>query len=298
MSTSPGVCVTIPTKNRPEKLRRCLDSLAAARSTIEFTVHACDSSTDDETRSRVRDVCDAYPFVDLVPHDGWNVGMARNVCTRSASEEIIVSVDDDVRVEPDAVDRLVEAYRSRPPLTVVGGSVTWHGGYTAVQDGKTAIKMRRIGYGRPIADGESPDFLVTALFLYTRRIGRMCPWNERIPTSDDRFVGAMWRSRNVSMTWEPSARGTHDDDHVLDRFDPEQLHSHVYTNLFDALLANPRPIRALEYEVLGFAAGVKAFGPSPSRLARLAAAWASGHRQLLRDREYLRELLATPDPVS
>ncbi len=296
MSASPGVCVTIPTKNRPEKLRRCLDSLAAARSNRGFTVHVCDSSTDDATRQQVREVCGAHDFVDLVLHDGWNAGMARNVCTRSASEDLIVSVDDDVRVEADAIDRLVEAYHTYPARSVVAGSVRWGGEYTAVQDGRTAIKMRRIGYGRPIEDGEAPDFLVTALFLYPRWIGLMCPWNERIPTSDDRFVGAVWRSRDVHLAWAPEARGVHDDDHVLDRFEPEQQLSHVYANLFDAVMANPRPLRALEYEVLGFAAGLKAFGRSAAGLRHFVKAWTDGHRQLIRDRVYLRELLERPEP--
>jgi glycosyltransferase involved in cell wall biosynthesis len=298
VSPSVGVCVVIPTKDRPEKLGRCLASLAAARSSTPFTVHVCDSSTDATTRDRVAEECARHPFAELVPHDGWNVGIARNVCTRAASEELIVSVDDDVRVEPDAVDRLVAAYRARAPHSVVGGSVHWGGGYQAVKAGKTAIKMRRIGYGRPIEPGESPDFLVTALFLYPRRVGLMCPWNERIPTSDDRFVGAVWRSRAVELGWESQARGVHDDDHVLYRFEPEHQHSQIYTNLFDALMANPRPIRALEYEVLGFAAGIKGFGRSASGLRRFLAAWLSGHRQLVRDRDYLRALLQTPPPPS
>lgn len=173
----------------------------------------------------------------------------------------------------------------------------WGGEYAAVKDGQTAIKMRRIGYGRPVRPEEHPDFLVTALFLYPRRVGLTCPWNERISTSDDRFVGAMWRSRGVRMAWEPQARGVHDDDHFLDRFQPHEQHSHVYANLFDAVMANPRPIRAVEYEVLGFAAGLKAFARSPRGLRRFVSAWAGGHRQLVQDRHYLRQLLSTPEPA-
>lgn len=287
-----GVCVVIPTKNRPEKLDRCLAALGRARTNISFTVHACDSSTDASTVAAVEQVCAKYPFVELVRHDGTNVGMARNTCTRAASEEIIVSVDDDVRVEPDAIDKLVAAYHRFPPLTVVGGSCAWSGVYSS------AIKMRPIGYGRPARPGERPDWLVTALFLYTKTIGTMCPWNERIDTSDDRFIGAVWRSRGVGIEFEATARAIHDEDHNVERFEPHHQHSHIYTNLFDTVIANPHPTRAVAYEVLGFAAGLKAFGRSPATLKPFVSAWVGGHRQLIADRKHLRDLLATGEPSS
>lgn len=297
MSVTPGVCVTIPTKDRPDKLARCLSALAAARTSIPFTVHVCDSSTDDRTHDEVRAVCAAHPFVEVVRHHGWNLGIARNVCARAASEELAVNVDDDIRVEPDAVDRLVAAYRSQPGDTVVGGSVWWFGPRTAVRDGQTAIKMRRIGYGRPARPGEAPDFLVGALFLYPRSVGLRFPWNERIRNSDDRFIGALWRHHGVTLAWEPRARAVHDDEHV-DRSGPEEQRDQVYVNLFDALMANPRPVRAAQYEILGFAAGLKAFSRSPALLRRFLSAWAGGHRQLVADRRYLRGLLDVAQPIS
>ena len=54
--------VTVPTRNRPAKLRRCLESLARAREHAEFTIFVCDSSTNRRLRAEVVAVCEAFPI--------------------------------------------------------------------------------------------------------------------------------------------------------------------------------------------------------------------------------------------
>jgi glycosyltransferase involved in cell wall biosynthesis len=53
-----NVSVVIPTRNRPEKLRRCLAALADARELTPFEAHVCDSSDVTAVREAVRKVCE------------------------------------------------------------------------------------------------------------------------------------------------------------------------------------------------------------------------------------------------
>ncbi|WP_183085247.1 glycosyltransferase family 2 protein [Trinickia fusca] len=279
-----SVSVVIPTRNRPEKLQRCLTALARARGQIEFDVVVCDSTPDPDVRRKVAEVCSGFGFARLRFHDGNNVAAARNFCARSAETDLIVNVDDDIQVEPGAIQRLFDAYEAADGHRVVAGSVRWGERWSC------PVVMRSIGYGRAAAPGESPDFLIGAFFIYARKLALAKPWNEGIRTSDDRFMGALWRSNGVRLLFEPSARAVHDPEHV--KYGVEHQSSHIYVNLFDAVIANPRPLRALSYELLGFIWGAKGAIRSGPNLLRFFTAWGKGHRALLRDYRYLSRLVA------
>jgi hypothetical protein len=165
--------------------------------------------------------------------------------------------------------------------------------------------MRRIGYGRPVRPGEKPDFLITALFLYPRALGLALPWNERLRGSDDRFMGALWRSHGVELTFTPLSRAHHDeeDNRSGGIYSVDALDDHVYVNLFDALIANQNVPRATCYEFLGFAAGAKTYFRSLDTARRYIAAWWRGHLALARDWGELRamvgrSLTAAPQSVT
>jgi hypothetical protein len=94
-----SVAVVIPTRDRPDRLGRCLGHLERARHPLAFPVHVGDSSTSEEQRSRVAEVCAPYDFVRLHHHDGASVAAGRNFCSRIADDaEPLVNVDDDVYV--------------------------------------------------------------------------------------------------------------------------------------------------------------------------------------------------------
>lgn len=279
--------VVVPTRNRPEKLRSCLAAIGRARSGTDLPVLVCDSS-DDARHEDVLAVCAEFDFVTVRRHQGRNVAAARNFCARSASAETLISVDDDVTIDDDALGELIAAYEQSPKPCVVAGAVAWDGVY------HQPVVMRRIGYGRPVREGEQPDFLVTALFAFPRKLGLALPWNERIATSDDLFVGALWRSHGVGMGFAPKARGTHDPERH--HYGVEAQSSHIYVNLFDAVLANPDPVRALCFEFLGFAAGAKLYFRAPGSAVRYVLAWVRGNVCFLRDSRYLWRLVRRPLP--
>lgn len=282
-----GIEVVVPTRNRPDKLAKCLEALAAARQHADFRLLVCDSS-DDARHAEVQSVISSVPFVRLVRHDARNVAAARNVCAREASAEVIVNVDDDVYVEPLAIATLGQAHEQAPSPSVVAGSVSWNGEYS------TPVTMRYIGYGRPTLAGETPSFLVGAFFIYARTLALALPWNERIRCSDDRFMGALWRRHDVRLGYAPSARAAHDAEFGLYKTEDQQ--DHIYVNLFDALVANRNLTRALAYEILGFAAGARLYARTMDGARQYTHAWLRGHRNLWRDRGYLRELVSRELP--
>lgn len=294
MSQAPAatvsVAVVIPTRSRPDRLKRCLESISAARERLQFPVYVCDSSPTEAMRTEVREVCERFPWTRFSTHDGTNVAAARNACARAAAEDLLVNVDDDLELEPQAIDRLVDRYLNGTGRRVVAGSVYWEGVWSV------PVKKRLIGYGRPVRDGEEPDFVIGAFFLYPRRFALAWPWNERIDTADDIFMGALWRSQGVRILFSEDARVLHEE--LPLSLDPARLREtvrhqrwHIYSLLFDALIANPSARRALAYEVLGFAASAKLYLRRPSLALPFLGSWLAGHLRLFADRKYLKELL-------
>jgi len=280
------VSVVIPTRNRPDKLAKCLQALEAARERLGFEVFVCDSSTDDAVHAEVVRVCEPFGFARVVRHDGRNVAAARNRCAQAATGELIVNVDDDIYVEPGAIRALYDRYMAGSGWRVVAGSVAWG------DDWSTPVVMRPIGYARKARPGEAPSFLIGAFFIYSRALALALPWNERVRTSDDRFMGALWRSRGVQLLYEPSARAFHDHQHV--RYGVEHQESHIYVNLFDAVIANPSLPRALAYEFLGFAAGLRKHGRNAREGAAFLRAWWKGNARFLKDYGFLRQYTRRP----
>lgn len=293
---SRSVAVVIPTRSRPDKLASCLASLEVARRRLGFHVYACDSSPSEEERAAVRRVCDRYEWVTLATHQGRNVSAARNFCTAVAAEELLINIDDDLELEPEAIDRIVARYQEGNGRRVVSGSISWGAHWT------TPVKTRPIGYGRPPREGESPDFIPGAFFLYPRAIGLALPWNERIVTSDDIFIGALWRSHDVQMLFAPDARANHPDlptsfDHARMDDAAHDQRWHIYVLLFDALFANPSLRKLVSYETLGFFASAKFFLRRPRWAPPFLRSWFVGHLRLFADRRYLRQLVRKELPA-
>jgi len=274
------ITVVIPTRNRPGKLDKCLNALGEARENLDFDVAVCDSSTTEEVFEQVKEVCLKYSFACLHRHSGKNVAEARNFCAEVATGNLIVNVDDDIYVKHDAILRLYQKYKSGSGWRVVGGSVAWG------DDWSTPVVMRPIGYGRGALPGEKPSFIIGAFFIYSKKLALALPWNTRIRTSDDRFMGAVWRSNGVSLEFEPEAKAFHDHQHTY--YGVEHQESHIYSNLFDALIANRSLTRALSYEFLGFAAGARLYSKNAGLFISFVQHWCKGHYKLIRDWKFLR----------
>lgn len=270
-------CVTVPTRDRPEKLRACLHSLRAEADAEDFEIVVADSSRDAAVQAEVARVCADVPNVRLVHHDGWNAAMARNRLTREARSDLIVSIDDDVTVEAGAIAALVAAAR-RSPGAMVAGTVRWGDKWSA------PVKTRPIGYGRAVSGSENPYFLVSAFVAYPRELNLRLPWNEHLRREEDRFQGSLLRSHGVPLLFEPAARAVHHEEH--NSTGPSDIGDRIYGNLFEALVVRRQRWRALSYLLIGFVFSAREFGLRC--LPTMTRSWVRGVRSFLRDLPQLR----------
>ena len=121
------LAVTIPTWNRPEELHRCLTALETARQQVDFLVYVRDSSDTEQNCAQVRAVCTKFDFVRYFFHEGKNTIAALKFCDKVAEADIIVNVDDDVCVEPDAIKRLADTYNVKHGAYALEERAVWGG---------------------------------------------------------------------------------------------------------------------------------------------------------------------------
>jgi glycosyltransferase involved in cell wall biosynthesis len=139
------VSVVVPTRDRPDKLARCLESVAAAlREGDELVV--VDSASRDP---RVAEVA-AAAGARVLRCDEPGVDRARNAGWRATSHDLVLFVDDDVTVDPGWADAFAAAVRPRPRI----GFVT----------GRLAVPPEQAGVDRPVAvkDDDAPAMLTAS----------------------------------------------------------------------------------------------------------------------------------------
>ena len=121
--------VVIPTYNRAEELRPTLANLAAVKTTARWEVVVVDNNCTDDTPGAVREAVTKFPVplkyvFEAVPGRcaALNAGIAH------ALGDIIVTIDDDVRVEPDYLDQVGRSFDALG-CDYIGGRVfpLWRG---------------------------------------------------------------------------------------------------------------------------------------------------------------------------
>lgn len=115
--------VVIATYNRAADLRETLDSLAGLRPRGAWEVIVVDNNSTDGTRAVVEAAARAFPVpLRYVFEREQGRSPALNAGIRIARGDIIATTDDDVRVEPDWLDRAADGL-ARLGCDYVGGRV-------------------------------------------------------------------------------------------------------------------------------------------------------------------------------
>lgn len=117
MSARAALSVVVPTKDRADKLDRCLTVLCREVSELDEVLVVDSASVDDTTRR----VAERHG-VSYVRADRPGTSLARNVGWRGARHDLIGFVDDDVLVESGWGDALAAAL-SRPDVAFVTGRI-------------------------------------------------------------------------------------------------------------------------------------------------------------------------------
>ena len=125
MEPAKSVSVIIPTFCKRQFLEPTLVSLGLQTypaDSIEVVV--VDDCSDDGTFEHLQSLETSYTLV-VIRHD-VNKGRAaaRNTAVRAASGDLAVFVDDDMRCEPDLIERHVRFHEAHPGTVVIGSAIT------------------------------------------------------------------------------------------------------------------------------------------------------------------------------
>lgn len=151
--------VIIPTRDRLDLLRPCLDSLQAHRDAnrCAMTVRVVDHDSRDAQVRALLDARRAAGQIEITPYDGdFNWALMNNLAAQASDGEVLVFLNDDtVVISPDWLDALV-AQALRPGVGAVGARLVYQDG--TLQHAGMVARPRpdafliHEGVGRPGAD--------------------------------------------------------------------------------------------------------------------------------------------------
>jgi FkbM family methyltransferase len=115
--------VLVCTMNRPDKFRRCLDSILESVEACEgegrvFEIVVVDQSSDDQTRRIVEQTCGR---VRHIPMTRSGISRGRNLGLKELTTEVIALTDDDCIVERDWLRQIVERFEKYPECDALFG---------------------------------------------------------------------------------------------------------------------------------------------------------------------------------
>lgn len=120
---APFVTVVVPTARRPERVRACIENLAAM-SYPNFEILIVDNAPDDRgTAEAVRECALVDARVRYVAEPLPGSSVARNRGAREAASEIVAFADDDIEVDAGWLSWMVEPFVSDEQVDVVTGLV-------------------------------------------------------------------------------------------------------------------------------------------------------------------------------
>jgi hyaluronan synthase len=126
MADAPFVSVVIPAYNEGPMVATTIDSVAAARYPRDrLEIFAVDDGSRDDTWDHIRRAASRHPGLVTALKLPWNMGKRRALAAgfHHASGEVLVTIDSDSAIEPDALLALVGPFRERR-VGAVAGKVT------------------------------------------------------------------------------------------------------------------------------------------------------------------------------
>jgi glycosyltransferase involved in cell wall biosynthesis len=118
---SVSISVVVPTRNRPDQVPGCVESILA-NGGDDYDVVVVDQSDDDATERALKALLED-PRVSYVHSDERGVAKARNLGWRSSTGSLILYTDDDCRVPPGWVEGLRASLAGDERTSIVFGRV-------------------------------------------------------------------------------------------------------------------------------------------------------------------------------
>jgi hypothetical protein len=178
------LAIVIVSYNARAELDRCLASLHHPPPRTPHEIVVVDNASADESAGMVKANWPGVRVIDA----GANLGFSRanNIGIRATESELVLLLNSDTRVPPEAIDRLVSELRARPDVAVIGPRLVDGAGQPEISFGRmitplNEVRQKAIGWlygkgvpavvawvGRRTSRGHSPDWVSGACLLVRR----------------------------------------------------------------------------------------------------------------------------------
>ena len=202
-SELPRFSVVVPTYERPAQLDACLRALARLdypRGRFEVLI------VDDGSARTPRDVVERFNGaleVRLFGQENKGPAAARNLGARHARGEFLAFTDDDCEPEPAWLGAFASRF-AEEPARVVGGRTT--NALDRNPYSETSQLIIEVVYEHFNRDSSEARFFASNNFaVHAESFRAVGGFDEAFRTSEDREFCARWRSRGLTLTYEPGA---------------------------------------------------------------------------------------------
>ena len=197
--------VIVPTYNRPNDLRRCLESIGAQTRAPAEVIIVDDGDAEQVTEANLRETLPDDTRLHIMPSDGVpGSSVARNTGVRAAEESVVVLLDDDVVLGETYLERLEELYEvyDDEALAGIGGHEPYPRTWIVDKlfdrlfyQGAEGFRINRVGMSRARSETDHPrevDWLVGNNMSFKREILEDYPfpqWHQGREPHEDLAVG-------------------------------------------------------------------------------------------------------------
>jgi glycosyltransferase involved in cell wall biosynthesis len=207
--TTPGITVVVPTHNRPDRLKCCLEHLVAQHSDEPIEILVVDDGSDDA--GLVADAVAGISSARLIRQARKGPAAARNAGVQAAGGSLICLTDDDCEPDPAWVARLARVLRDGED--VVAG-VTRNGG----QESRVARASQLVA--EHFAEHSAIPFAASNNIGASARLLREVPFDESYPDAagEDRDWCQRLAARGYLIARDPGAVVVHHQPLTLRRY--------------------------------------------------------------------------------
>jgi glycosyltransferase involved in cell wall biosynthesis len=281
-----SISVGIPTKNRADKLRKCLNALRN-QTFKDFNVIVVDGSEGEETR----EVCFQFSNVlEIVYIKSLKRGVsgARKLIAENCQSVALLYIDDDVYLHKDCISKLFDCYKNLKNRDnyVISGQIKYFGNLT------TPIRLTPQGGGYS-TQSSNADYFVSALMFVPKTIYQRIPWNSRFVDwgFEEVLYLLMCKRHGAKLFWINSLLAVHDNERQENRLSVGTEANRAYTMLYKHVFVEPSIVNLLILESVGFLRNLVinsiAYLLSPKKLVffifSYVYSWVRGHFWFLKD---------------
>ncbi|HEX4505422.1 MAG TPA: glycosyltransferase [Alphaproteobacteria bacterium] len=236
-----NVTVCIPTRNRPEDLAECLDSIAASTVPVAEIV-VSDDSTDDRTRELV---AARYPHVKYVFGPRRGLGPNRNSAISAASGDWILFLDDDARLGSDFLTEMMKARYSNPDRKLIFTGIEKQVKGLVFPNDQTFLGFQKLPYGSK----KIVNTVVINATLFPASLFKEMLFDPRLIYGYDEVdIASCARGAGFRIVLAPSAVNLHFPSPVnRDYYSPHTESARIYVTFKRYASAERRPLKALVF---------------------------------------------------